>query len=246
MSSCLTTFTLSSKTDRGLLDTLCKATGDTSGITLIGRYPCNEGNVLTHTIFLISQLPSTLSSYTAAINPHSGPFPNEAWLFHMGCFILCSTCLLLVSPRLFLGMRSWLWLLASMIGTISPIIGLLTHPHAPPSTYWKNGLPWMGIILQVQRIVFRVSGWMDEMQSSHYLNMKRDYCLWCVGRKRCSNSSYLDGTLLYTAKYILGYNGAACSYYPPSSTVVLMDFTNGTLHSCALYPSVDHYTFHPA
>lgn len=143
--------------DRGLLDTLCKATGTTPGITLIGQYPCNGANVVSKTMFLVRQLPSTAQSYLAAIHPYSGAYPNEIWPFNIFCFMVFSTCFILVHPRLYLRVRPWLWLLTSLIGTVSPVVGLLTHPHAPPGTYWSTGFPLMGVILHTQRILCRVS-----------------------------------------------------------------------------------------
>lgn len=142
---------------RGLLDTLCTATGTTPSITLIGQYPCNGGNALSHSVFLFAQLPSTLLSFAAASHPYSGPYPNEIWPLHVLFFVFLLTCFLLMHPKLYLQLRSFLWLLACLICTVSPVVGLFTHPHAPQGTFWTTGFPLIGVIIQSQRIILRVS-----------------------------------------------------------------------------------------
>lgn len=135
---------------------LCRATETTPGITLVEQYPCNNASVLTRTAFLATQLPSTLLSYLTAIHPSHGPYPNEVWHLHYLCVLLLGTCLLLARPQLYLHLRPWLWNVVSLTATLSPFLGLLTHPHAPPSLYWTDFWPVAGVMLISMQFVFRV------------------------------------------------------------------------------------------
>lgn len=137
---------------RGLLDTLCKSTGTTPGITLIGKYPCNDPSIFSRTAYLAKQLPSTVSSFIAATHPFSGPYPNEVWLLHCCCVLLGWTCLLCIWPRLYLRLRPWMWNVVNLTGALSPCLGLLTHPHAPPGLYWTNHVPVVGLVLHFTQI----------------------------------------------------------------------------------------------
>lgn len=127
------------------------------GIRHIGQYPCNASTFV-RTKYLALQLPSTLFSLAAATHLSSGPYPNEIRPLYGLCYILAVTGLLIISPRLFLKLRSWLWMFMSLTCTLAPFLGLLTHPHAPPSTYWVNYLPMVGVMLKCELVIFRVSG----------------------------------------------------------------------------------------
>lgn len=158
---------------RVLLDTLCRATGTTPGITLITQYPCDTAGILSHSAFLVWQLPSTVISYVSATHFSSGPYPNEIWPLHGFCIIFSSVvvswaCVLFVCPQMFLRLRSWFWMLVSVTCTVSPFLGLLTHPNAPPGTYWTTYLPMVGVMLQCERMLFRVSGLVKQPSSQSY------------------------------------------------------------------------------
>ncbi|MEW5315813.1 MAG: hypothetical protein WDW38_007217 [Sanguina aurantia] len=139
-----------------LLDTLCKASGCTPGITLIGRYPCGDPSLLSRTAFLVRQLPTTVRSLLAAVHPATGPYPNEIWVMYGLCVILPASCLAVVSPQLGLRVRSWLWVCVSLTCAGAPFVGLLTHPHAPPGLYWTTFLPLAGVMMPCQRIILRL------------------------------------------------------------------------------------------
>ncbi|MEW5297019.1 MAG: hypothetical protein WDW36_000256 [Sanguina aurantia] len=141
---------------RVLLDTLCKASGCTPGITLIGRYPCGDPSLLNRTAFLVRQLPTTVRSLLAAVHPATGPYPNEIWVMYGLCVILPASCLAVVSPQLGLRVRSWLWVCVSLTCAGAPFVGLLTHPHAPPGLYWTTFLPLAGVMMPCQRIILRL------------------------------------------------------------------------------------------
>lgn len=143
---------------RVLLDTLCEATGTTPGIELIGHYPCGDPSWLSRSAFLFKQLPTALHSFISATHPLTGPYPNEIWALSPLVFIIPASCLAVTSPQLGLKLRSWLWMLSSLACSVTPLIGLLTHPNHPPSTYWTSCLPVCGALLQAHRIIFRVRG----------------------------------------------------------------------------------------
>lgn len=144
-------------THRGLLDTLCTVTGTTPGITLIGQYPCNDTNIFRRTAYLARQLPATFFSFVAATHPSSGQYPNEIWLLHCCCILFGWACLLVMWPRLYLCLRPWMWNMVILTGTLSPCLGLLTHPHAPPGLFWTSHVPIVGFVLHFTQILSTVS-----------------------------------------------------------------------------------------
>ncbi|MEW5297021.1 MAG: hypothetical protein WDW36_000258 [Sanguina aurantia] len=146
---------------RVLLDTLCEATGTTPGIELIGHYPCGDPSWLSRSAFLFKQLPTALHSFISATHPLTGPYPNEIWALSPLVFIIPASCLAVTSPQLGLKLRSWLWMLSSLACSVTPLIGLLTHPNHPPSTYWTSCLPVCGALLQAHRIIFRLHSHSD-------------------------------------------------------------------------------------
>ncbi|MEW5297020.1 MAG: hypothetical protein WDW36_000257 [Sanguina aurantia] len=143
---------------RALFDTICNATGAAPATTHIQHYPCDEPNTLSRFAYLAARLPSTLLSYVSATHPSTGSHPNEIRPLCGICVILACTVFLVACPRLFLQWRSWLWMCVSCVCTAVPCVGLLTHPLAPPSSYWANYLPFVGLMMHCELMIFRIEG----------------------------------------------------------------------------------------
>lgn len=59
----------------------------------------------------------------------------------------------------------------SCVCTAVPFLGLLTHPLSPPSSYWANYLPLVGLMMHCELMIFRVSGNGVDICSHRYLTL---------------------------------------------------------------------------
>lgn len=104
-------------------------------------------------------MPSTYYSYAAATLFAGAPYPNERWMLLAAMCLGLTIPFMLVCPaRLFMASRSWVWMAVCLCPTAVPFLGLMTHPDAPPATYWTTYFPLMGVILPCCRTIMRVGG----------------------------------------------------------------------------------------